>query len=324
MENVTPIYLKRGLKYLLFATALTPLVVTHSTLFPFITGKIFFFRSLVEVALIIFLVTLILEKEFVGEVMGKIKKLFRNPLAVFLSLFLLSLIVSTIFAVNHYRAFCGDIERGDGLFGMLHFFAFLLMTVTVFDRRDWTNYLKATLVVGAVMIFYAFLQFFDITNFPFMSRLANHDRAESFIGNSAFLAAYLILLVPFAVVVYQHESAKIRINQWLRKFWPYFSLAVIFLSFITIFLTGTRGAILGLGAGVLFLLLYFTFRKAQIHTDNKEAQINTDKKQINTDNISVSIRQNPCPLVPRSGRRAYRSVFKNPYLSVFIRIDLCV
>ena len=60
MENSSQNYFNKALKYLLFATAFTPWVVTHSTVFPFITGKVFFFRGLVEIALILFILQVVL------------------------------------------------------------------------------------------------------------------------------------------------------------------------------------------------------------------------------------------------------------------------
>ena len=47
---------KNVIKFLLFITALTPLVITWSTIFPYIFGKVVFFRSVIEIALILFLI----------------------------------------------------------------------------------------------------------------------------------------------------------------------------------------------------------------------------------------------------------------------------
>ena len=248
-------------KYFLFTTALTPLVLTKSTIFPFALGKMVFFRSLVELALILFLIYVIYnfyQHKSIGISINL--RLFKNPLFIVLLVFLLSLILSTIFAVNPYRAFWGDVERAEGLFGFLHYFAFLGLTLLIFKRKDWLNFFKISLVVGAIIIFYGFLQYFGIDKFPFS--LVSKARAESYIGNPAFLGTYMLFVMMFAFIVYyQYKSVVISINQRLRSFWKYFSLVLIPLAVITIFLTGTRGAILGLGVGIIFLLLYFAFSK---------------------------------------------------------------
>ncbi|MEK7553529.1 MAG: O-antigen ligase family protein [Patescibacteria group bacterium] len=249
------------IKFLLFITALTPFIVLSKIPFSFVLGKILFYRSIIEIALILFLIYLLLSASRRIETLkllnfGTFKHL--NFLYVFLFLFLISLIISTIFAVNPYRAFWGDLERGEGLFGFLHFFAFLTMAVAVFEKKDWQNFFKISLGVGFILIFYAFLQYFNVLNFPFL--FISEGRPFSFIGNPAFLATHMFFLIMSAVIVF-HYSLFIIHYSILKKFWRYFSLLIIILSVATIFITATRGAILGLGAGIFFLLIYFAIKK---------------------------------------------------------------
>ena len=150
--NLFKSVLIRTLKFLLFSTALTPLIMTWSVIFPYIFGKVVFFRSIIEIALILFLIYLFYSYK------NNWKLLFKNPLFIFTILFILSLIISAIFAVNPYRAFWGTIDRGEGLFGMLHYFAFLVMALFIFEKKDWLNFFKVYLVVGLILIFYAFLK----------------------------------------------------------------------------------------------------------------------------------------------------------------------
>ncbi len=286
-------FLQISIKTLLFLTALTPLIVSRSSSFPYMFGKLLFFRSVVEIALILFLIYLLLNCHKLQPNYNKlplnyrlIAKFFQNPLFIFTCLFIISLTVSAIFAVNSYRAFWGTIDRGEGLFGILHCFAVFLLALFFFKEKDWFNLLKIYLVGGFILVFYAFLQRFKIYNFPFA--LAYEDpRPGSFLGNSSFLATHLIFIIFFAVIVFffnkqQLNCRKLQPNYNLisLKFWRYFSLLTIFLSAATIFLASTRGAILGLGAGFLFLLFYFAFKKPLINADSKP--INADKK------ISVS------------------------------------
>ncbi len=251
MENT----FSRILKYLLFATALTPLIVTKLTPFPFVAGKTFFYRSLIEIALIVFAVYLMLKTSDVP----KLKTLFKNKLFLFVSLFMLSAAISTVFAPNSYRAFFGDIERGEGFLGLLHYFIFLVFAVTLFKKEDWLKFFKLSLVVLLVMIFYAWLQYFGVTEFPFA--LGPSAQTGSFTGNPAFFSSYLIISLAIAAIVfYQHKSAKSAPISG-QSFWQYFSIVVAALAVATIFITQIRGAILGIAVGVLFLLLYFPFSK---------------------------------------------------------------
>ena len=288
-------YLSKSIKALLFAAAFTPLIISWSTVFPFILGKTLFFRTVIEIALILFVIYLTFKllnlyafklkdlnlKTKLKDLNLKTKlkdlnfktfkllNLLKNPLFILISLFFVSLAVSAVFAENSYRAFWGDLERGEGLFGMLHFFAFLIMAVSVFEKKDWLNYFKISLVIGFVVIFYALLQYFDIKKFPFA--LMPEARPISYIGNSAFLATHMFFLIMFAVIVFfetfkllNFETFKLLNFETFKllnfKFWRYFSLLIIVLSAATIFITATRGAILGLLVGAFALLIYLIFK----------------------------------------------------------------
>jgi O-antigen ligase len=258
-----------SIKTLLFLTAFTPLIVTWKTQLPYMFGKVVFFRSAIEIVLILFLVYFFLNFQRVSqEIWEKIKKFFKTPLFIFVVLYVVFLAVSTIFAVDSYRAFWGTIDRGEGLFGILHSFVLMMIGLFLFKKKDWLNFFKIYLVSGLVLIFYAFLQFLKIYNFPFA--IPFHDpRPYSFIGNPSFLATHMLFLIIFAItIIYETLQNKeltakknIFLRLWRFNFWRYFSFLMILLSVLVIFLTATRGAILGFGIGLLFLLFYLTIRR---------------------------------------------------------------
>ena len=207
-------FFSNSVKFLLFITAFIPLIILNNVLFPYVVGKIFFFRGVIEIALIlsaVYLIYFIYSKRdfsFIPNV-RHFSGFLRNPLFIALILFFLSLVLSVIFALNNYRAFWGDLERGDGFFGMLHFFAFLILTLIFFNKTDWLRFFKISLIVGFVLSFYALLQYFGVKNFPFA--LAPMVRPDSFVGNSAFLATHMFFLMMFAIIVFSKSF----------KFWRY-------------------------------------------------------------------------------------------------------
>lgn len=255
-------YLANAIRWLLILTAFTPLIVSNATIYPFIFPKIVFYRVLVELSLALALFYfLILPRDKAGALLlglgAKVKIALISPAVIFISLFLFSLILSTIFAENTYRAFWGDIERGVGVFGFIHFYTFLILALSFFENKDWDIFFKLSLVVGFIVIFFAFLEYFGL-HFLFL-KPQTKARPESLIGNAAFLATHLIFLATFAFIVFRNASEAIKISvSRARQFWRYFPLIVLASSLIAIFLTGTRGAILGLGAGIIALFLYFS------------------------------------------------------------------
>lgn len=266
LTNLLTYKLTNLIKVLLYLTAFTFFIITPFSSYPFVFGKVVFFRSLVEIALILFLIYLIISinplKSLPCRQAGVLISVLKNPLFIFLVLFIFSATLSTLFAPNFYKGIWGDAERGEGLIGFLHYFIFLGLALVIFENKDWLRFFKISLIVGFILIIAAWLQYFGAT--AFFEILGPAIQPGSFIGNPAFLAAYLILLLGFAAIVYyQHKSAEISINQrpniiyFSSEFWKYFSVVFAILAVATIFITSIRGAIVGLGVGVLALLIYF-------------------------------------------------------------------
>lgn len=230
------------LKWILFSLAFTPLVVTWSTLFPFIFGKTIFIRTAVTIFWLLLAVYFFYQHKSAGisinqRLNNQHKSAFsRNPLFIFTSLFVLLMLFSTIFSVNPYRAFFGDIERGEGYLGMLYFFGFFIASLLVFEKKDWLLFFKLSLLTGSILFFHGLYQY------------GAYERIQSFIGNPAFLAGYFLFIIFAASMVLFSDK-----NRW----WRFFGGLSGLMATIGVFLTQTRGAILGLGVGLLALLVYF-------------------------------------------------------------------
>ena len=236
-------------RWLLIGTALTPLLVSNRTIFPFVFPKIVYFRVLVEIAVFLCAVVMIAywRDKSMQELRARFFRILANPLFIAISLFFVSLFISAFFAPNTYRAFWGDIERGEGIFGILHAYAFLILAAALFEKKNWARYFQISLIAGAILIVYAFFEYFGWRFLLFAP--PRKPRPEALIGNPAFLATHLIFVGMFAALYYYVAERK----TFLTKC---FVLAVAVLSTLTIFFTGTRGAILGIGAGLVIFLIY--------------------------------------------------------------------
>lgn len=252
--------LRSATKYVLLLVAITPIVVfRYQVLYPYLFSKALFFRVVVEVAaMLALLYALGRSSARAGSDTPRgapifnfnWRKLARTPFVIFLTIFFISATLSTLTAVDNFHAFWGDIERGDGLFNLLHLFTFLALTLVIFDKRDWTWFFRISLGVGAIMMFYGWLQYLGVKSFPFALNVSG--RPGSFFDNPLFLGAYLILLAIVASIIY-HVSSK-------ASFWRYFAALVGIGSLLTIFITDSRGTLLGLFGGLVFLLLFLAFR----------------------------------------------------------------
>ena len=102
----------------LLALLVTPLIVTPSTIFPFIVGKALFARTVIEIVLALWLVLLIRRPEY---------RPVASTLAVLFGLFLLAALISGLFGVSPQRSIWSNYQRMTGVFDLAHWFAALVI-----------------------------------------------------------------------------------------------------------------------------------------------------------------------------------------------------
>ena len=241
-------YLKRVIVIGLFAAAIiTPFYVSTAMFFPYITGKNFLFRIVVE---IIFALWLILA---LSDARARPKS---SPVLWAAVATLSALILSTIFGVDPYRSFWSNFERMEGLISHLHLAAYFLVLASVFKTEiEWRRFLYAVSASGAVMAVYGYLQAFGITAISVQSGL----RVDGSFGNASYMAVFMLFNVFIAVYLFATEK-----KNWLKAIFA----AMVILGAPVVFLTATRGAILGLVGGfiVLAVLLAVLMKDKAIRT----------------------------------------------------------
>ena len=214
----------------LFLVTLTPLLVFNSFFFPFITGKAFFFRIMVEIAVAAWLALAFLDKEYRPRF---------SWILVAVVAFIAWMFVADALALNAAKAFWSNFERMEGWVLLIHLFGFFLAAGAVLRvEKQWRNWFLASLAVSLVVSGHALLQL--------AGSLPIHQgstRIDASLGNSAYLAIYFLFNVFIAGWLALTEQ-----RNWLK--WTLIAVAV--LEGVLIFYTETRGTILGL-AGALAL-----------------------------------------------------------------------
>ena len=232
------------IKICILALATTPLVVDSEVFFPFISGKSFLMQICLVVATILFLTNYFYSKEFRLETTQRVKILVKNPLTVALTGFVVSVIISTFFAFDKYVAFWGELNRAEGLTGLIFLFSIFMFGLLVFEKKDWLWFLKISLFVSTIVVFKQFQEFSN-----------GLIRPGSFFGNPTFLAGYSLFSITSAIIVFGEEKS---------LFWKYFSVFVGIISIFGIFLAETRGTILGLAFGFAIILIYFAIKGGEV------------------------------------------------------------
>ena len=239
---------KKILTWILYVLAIVPLIVAKGYFFPYISGKNLLIRWVITVFAVLLAGYAWYEKSFRLELATKTKALFKNPVGLFAGLFLLVNVISSFFATSSYRAFFGDIERGEGLLGLLFFFFVFVGMGLLFEHRDWIRFFKISLGVAVIMFFDALIDF-----------MHGVVRPASFTGNPIYLAeVFLFALFAAGVVFWDHykNSKREHVKTGLDLFWLISTPIIAALSLWGIFITETRGVILGIGASVGVVLLY--------------------------------------------------------------------
>ncbi|OGY64235.1 MAG: hypothetical protein A3I24_02645 [Candidatus Harrisonbacteria bacterium RIFCSPLOWO2_02_FULL_41_13b] len=224
-----------AIKALIFVIPFLSLWIATSMYFPYITGRNFVFRILVELAIVL----------WVGLVM--IDKSYRpKPSSIFTAVFIFILIVglADMLGVNPIKSFWSNYERMEGYLTFLHLGAYFLILTTVFKRKDWLVFFNIFAIASILVGFWGVLQKLGLKE----AIQGGGVRIDGTIGNPTYLAAYLLLATTLFFILFFNAQ-----KRWQK----YLYLAGIVFNLIIIYFSATRGVVLALlVAFFLFLILY--------------------------------------------------------------------
>lgn len=230
------------LKYLillgLFILPFIPLFVSTSLFFPFITGKNFAFRIIVEIVFGLWAILALFDREY----RPKMSWIFYTIMALTGVATL-----ATIFGVNPYQSFWSNYERMDGLVTLLHLAALFTVLISVFKTEStWRKYFYTSLGANALVLIYGIWQL--------LGKAQIHQggvRLDASLGNAAYLATYCLFHIFIATYFFTKS----------RDAWPKWLLGLsILANLFILYFTATRGAILGLIGGIVLASVLLTVR----------------------------------------------------------------
>jgi O-antigen ligase len=256
---------ERIAKWYLYIAVFSVVIVMNSVFFPFIGGKDWFFRFVVELALACMVLWWAFEAHK-GDAKKRISALFHKPLVIAVTVFAAIFEIACIFAYDFHAAFWSNYERGEGGFQMLHYYLFFLLLALIFTtEKDWKNLFRFSLVSAGLMILYGLAGNYSVPGFigPYAGATAPtgwwhlliDGRFEGSLGNPAYVDPYLIFSMFFAAYLWIASVREKTITK--LKAWGYGVVIAIF--FIFFILGQTRGAFIGLALGVFAALLYLVF-----------------------------------------------------------------
>jgi len=228
-------------------------IIAQSLFFPFITGKNFTFRIIVEIITGSYLALVLLYPAYRPR---------RSWLLGAFALFVVIVALADALGVYPFKSFWSNYERMDGWVTLVHLFLyFVVASSTLTTEKLWRYFWYVSLVVSVAVGLYGLSQLVGIANLnPGFSSAA---RIDATFGNPIYLAVYMLFHIGIAAILWAREWAERPAGRRLVISTLYGS--VIVFSTLILFLTGTRGTILGLIGGTLLgaLLIALSSREAR-------------------------------------------------------------
>lgn len=211
----------------LWLIPLVPLYVASAMLFPYITGKNFTFRIIVEIIFAAWVGLAILKAEYRPRL---------TPLFKIITIFTAIVFLADVLSPNPYRSLFSNYERMEGFMMVGHLYLYFVMLAGMFrTRRDWLAFFHVSLAASIIASFYGLLQHLGLR-----PSLQGAFRVDSTIGNPTYFAAYLLFHVWLLAILMHQYRAKL----WLMALYG----ALLVAELVMIYFTATRGVVLALVA----------------------------------------------------------------------------
>lgn len=230
----------------IYGGLLMPLMFIPIVIFPFVFSKLIFFQILISLTFPAYLILAWIDPKY-------------RPRPALLYLAIVSYFVavglSVIFSMDPVRSWWGNQERMNGLFTLLHLFAWLTMTVGLLKTwPQWRRLLNYQVGLSVFMAVIALLQ----KPFPRLLMFTAGARVGGLLDNPIYMAAYQIFNLFFIALLWMKGANR------NAKIWYVIAILFDISAFIA---ASSRGALVGLAAGLaVFAVAY------GLMTPNKKAK----------------------------------------------------
>ncbi|MCR4281289.1 MAG: hypothetical protein NUV88_03090, partial [Candidatus Kaiserbacteria bacterium] len=225
----------------IFALPFIVFIVANDMFFPFITGKNFAFRIIVEIITGAWLALAFYKPEYRPK---------KSWLLYAFAIFALIIVAADLNGVNPFKSFWSNFERMDGWITLVHLFAYFVVASSVLStqklwRRFWLTSLGASVLAGV----YGLLQLVGISAIGQGGAGGLNARLDATFGNPIYLAVFMLFNIFIAAFLWAESWEKNGAGHRMPASLGYGS--VIALDTFVLFFTGTRGTMLGLIGGTL-------------------------------------------------------------------------
>jgi len=229
--------------------ALTPLLI--------LPGRFFYFDVTPKIAIALVGTSIGLLLFFRASVLARAHPLCLDPLGRWFCLLataqLVSLLVSTLLSGNPALSWNGGNWRRFGFVSQSAVIAFGFLIAASLSESGLRISLRATTVAGTAAALYGIFQYFGVD--PLMPAASYHIgegvtaivRPPSTLGQADYFAGYLVYVVFLGAALVATEA---------KSAWKTLGTTAMAAGSVATVLSGTRGALLGIAAGALSLLIW--------------------------------------------------------------------
>jgi O-antigen ligase/Tfp pilus assembly protein PilF len=186
----------------IFIIPFIPLIFASSLFFPFITGKGFTFRIVIEIVFAAWLVLALTDKSYRPQ---------RSWIFYSLVIFTVIICLADAFGVYPYKSFWSNYERMEGWITLAHLLAYFVVASTVLNREKlWDALFQTSFGVNAVVIIYTLLQIGHLLTIN-----QGDTRTDATFGNATYLAIYALFHIFIALVyLVRPKERRTSFNNW--------------------------------------------------------------------------------------------------------------
>lgn len=239
-----------------FALPFVSLIIAQSLFFPFITGKNFAFRIIVEIMTGAWIALALVNPAYRPK-----RSLVLGALALFVAI----IAIADAQGVVPFKSFWSNYERMDGWVTLAHLLAYTTVAASVMTtEKIWKRLFQTSVAVSAFLSLYGFLQIAGITALGQGGTSGLSARIDATFGNPIYFAVYMLFHVFLAAMLWAQTWAERGSGNRLAPSLLYG--AVMFFDTLALLFTGTRGTMIGLIGGVMLsaLLLVITARNSKM------------------------------------------------------------
>ncbi|MDO8490188.1 MAG: O-antigen ligase family protein [bacterium] len=245
MSSLSERILLSIIRFCTCAILFLPLLITTSTFFPYIFGKMIFFELLVEIATACWIILMIHNPVY--------RPRWKNPVTICLTVFVGVMLLTAFTGIDPMRSLWSSQERMTGVIVLLHFWAwYLVMTSVNKTKGEWRALTWSSLICSVLVALYGFGQLAHISG---LFTNATGDRLASTLGNPIYLGVYGLFHILLVAFLWTGEK---------RSTWQSIVLIVIaFVNGSALLLSQSRSAFFVLGCAVVAGVVVVALRKTQ-------------------------------------------------------------